>query len=249
MDCWGKGLFDNPSHAEYLLFGTYDSDQNLLGEMIGDARIPNRFVEKISDPFDVFPLMQALYGMGRLIGEYNDELFSRYEDIAPKYRDIGLEQGLEAMSIIIGAGFVAAQSILTSTFSCVRRLYEFDAVPSAIGNGVPTSKSELFQIAAIDRNGVSDIFGINALANYFKHASEWPQDWSGLTRPLEIETARTVRAMGLRPGDPDNIFRGAESLTFGGRDGLSKLAARVQEWRESVEAEIRHRLRQANLLP
>jgi len=209
------------------------------------TRIPERLVEEISDPFVVFPLVQALHGLGRLIEEYNDELFSRYEDVAPKYRDVGFEQGLETVSIIMGAGFVAAQSILTRTFSSVRRLSEFDGVRSAGGGGVPKGKIELFQIAAYDRNGVPDISGINALANYFKHASEWPHDWNH----LEIETARTVRAMGLRPGDPDNMFRGAKSLTFGGRDGLSKLAARVQKWRESVDAEIRHRLRQANLLP
>jgi hypothetical protein len=55
--------------------------------------------------------------------------------------------------------------------------------------------------------------------------------------------------MGLRPGDPDNIVRGASFLKFGGRDGLSRLATRMQEWRESVGTEIGKRLRQANLLP
>jgi len=216
--------------------------------MIRGTQIPEWQVERISDPFDVFPLMQALQGLGRLIEDYKDDLFSRYEDVAPKYRDVGLEQGLEAVSIIIGAGFVAAQSILTSTFSSIKKLSEFDVVRSANGGCMPNVKSELFQIAAHDRNGVPDISGINALANYFKHASEWPYDWNELRKPLEIETARIVRMMGLRPGDPDNIPRGASSLEFGGRDGLSKLAARVQEWRESVEAEIKHRLSKANLL-
>ncbi len=216
--------------------------------MSKSTRIPEWLVEEISDPFEVFPLVHALKGLGRLVEEYNDELFSRYEDVAPKYRDVGLEQGLEAVSIIIGAGFVAAQSILTSTFSSVKRLSEFDVVRSAGDVGFPTGKSELFQIAAYDRNGVSDISGINALANYFKHASEWPYDWSYLTKPLEVDTARTVLIMGLRPNDPDNMTRGAGALGFEGHDGLSKLAARVQEWRESVETEIRHRLKQANLL-
>jgi len=214
--------------------------------MTRDTRIPEWLLEEISDPFVVFPLAQALRGLGRLIEENKDDLFSRYEDVAPKYRDVGLEQGLEAISIIIGAGFVAAQSILTSTFSSVKRLAEFDGVRSA---GVPSDKKELFQIAAYDRDGVPDIIGINALANYFKHASEWSYDWNELTKPSEIETARTVKAMGLRSGDPDNMIRGAESLMFGGADGLSKLATRVQQWRESVEADIRQRLRQADLIP
>jgi hypothetical protein len=210
--------------------------------------VPEYLVKKLADPFDVFPLMHALRGLGKLVEEYNEELFSQYEDVAPKYRDVGLEQGLEAVSIVIGAGFVAAQSILTSTFSCVKGLTELEVVRFAGGAGLPKAKSALFQIAAYDRGGVPDISGINALANYFKHASEWPYDWSTLTKPLEVETARIVSTLGLRPGDPDNMFRGACILSFGGRDGLSKLAERVQEWRESVEGEVRRRLIEAGLL-
>lgn len=216
--------------------------------MASETQIPEWLIEEISDPFDVFPLEHALRELGRVTEENEHELYSRYEDVAPKYRDFGLEQGLEAVSIIIGAGFVAAQSILTRTFSSVRRLAEFDVVKSAGGANIPKTKNELFNIAACDRNGVPDIVGVNALANYFKHASEWPYDWNGLTKPLEIETARTVTAMGLLPGDPDNIVRGAAFLMFGGRDGLSKLASRMQEWRESVEIEIRKRLKLAKVL-
>ncbi|HYV00702.1 MAG TPA: hypothetical protein VE977_17855 [Pyrinomonadaceae bacterium] len=216
--------------------------------MSRDTRVPEHLVERLSDPSDIFPLVHALQALGKVIEEFNDTLYSRYEDVAPKYRDVGLEQGLEAVSIIIGAGFVAAQSILASTFSNVKRLSELDGVRLAGGAGLPVAKRELFQIAAYDRNGVPDIIGINALANYFKHASEWSHDWNGLTRSLEIETARTVSAMGLCPGDPDNMFRGAAALALGGRDGLSKLATRMQEWRESIEAEIKSRLIDADLL-
>ena len=213
-----------------------------------DPRIPEWLIEQISDPFDVWPLRQALRGLGRLVEENKHELYSYYEDVAPKYRHIGLEQGLEAVDIIIGAGFVAGQSILTSTYSSVKMLAELDVVKSVNGANIPKSKNELYQIAAYNRNGVPDIIGINALANYFKHASEWPYDWNELTRSLEIETARTVVRMGLRPGDPDNVRRGATTLMFGGCDGLSNLATRVQQWREAVEAEIRQRLMQVNLL-
>jgi hypothetical protein len=210
--------------------------------------VPEYLVEKLADPFDVFPLMHALRGLGKLVEEYNEELFSQYEDVAPKYRDVGLEQGLEAMSIVIGAGFVAAQSILTSTFSCVKGLTELEVIRSAGGAGLPKVKKELFQVAAYDRNGVPDISGVNALANYFKHASEWPYDWNALIKPLEVETVRIVSKLGLRPGHPDNMFIGAYTLSFGGRDGLFKLAERVQEWREGVEREVRRRLIEAGLL-
>jgi hypothetical protein len=113
---------------------------------------------------------------------------------------------------------------------------------------LPKAKKELFQVAAYDRSGVPDISGVNALANYFKHASEWSYDWNALTKPLEVETAGIVSTLGLRPGQPDNMFIGACTLSFGGRDGLFKLAERVQEWRESVEQEVRHRLIEAGLL-
>jgi len=217
--------------------------------MTKDSQIPKWIIEDISDPFDVFPLEQALRDLGRLVEKNEHELYSRYEDVAPKYRDIGLELGLEAVSIIVGAGFVAAQSILTRTYSNVRRLAELDVVQSAGGANMPKSKNALYRIEAYDRDGVPDIIGINALANYFKHSSEWPMDWSKLTKPSEIETAKTVIAMGILPGyEPNNIARGAASLMFGGRDGLSRLATRVQEWREAVEIEIRKRLHQANLL-
>jgi hypothetical protein len=212
------------------------------------VKVPEHLVMKLADPFDVFPFMHALRGLGKVVEEYDDALFSQYEDLAPKYRDIGLEQGIEAVSIIVGAGFVAAQSILTNTFSSVQGLTELEVVRFAGGAGLPKAKRELFQIAAYDRGGVPDISGINALANYFKHASEWSYDWSALSRPLEVETVRIVRTLGLRPGDPDNMFRGAGTLSFGGRDGLSKLVERIQEWRESVEGEVRRRLIEARLL-
>lgn len=217
--------------------------------MSKSTQIPEWLVEEISDPFIVFPLARALRGLGNLIEENKHELFSYYEDVAPKYRDVGLEQGLEAVSILMGAGFVAAQSILATTFSSVRKLAELDVVQSAGDVSIPTGKRELFQIAAYDRNGVPDILGINALANYFKHSSEWPYDWNTLKGVLEVETARVVSSLGLRPNDPDNMMRGAEVLEFGGRDGFTKLATRVQEWRESIESEIRRRLKQASLLP
>jgi hypothetical protein len=217
--------------------------------MTKNTQIPTWIIEDISDPFDVFPLAHALRDLGRLIEKNEHELYSQYEDVAPKYRDIGLEQGLEAVSIIMGAGFVAAQSILTRTYSNVRRLAELDVVQSAGDANMPKSKNELYRINAHDRDGVPDIIGINALANFFKHSSEWPIDWSKITKRSEIETAKTVIAMGLLPGyEPQNMTRGAASLMFGGRDGLSKLATGVQEWRESVEIEIRKRLSQANLL-
>jgi hypothetical protein len=211
------------------------------------AKVPAHIVAALSDPFDVFPLMHELRGLGRFIEEDKDYLFSQYEDVAPKYRDVGLEQGLEAISIGIGAGFVAAQSILTRTFSGVKKLSEIEIVQSATNTGLPKAKSELFRIAAHDRHGVPDIEGINALANYFKHGSEWPYDWRSLKRQQEIETATTVSKMGLCSGNPDNMLIGASTLAFGGSRGLEKLADRVQEWREAVASEIGRRLAQAGL--
>src|SRR4029077_5759621 len=126
---------------------------------------------------DVFPLAHALRGLARLIEEDEEHLYSRYEDVAPKYRHIGLEQGLEGISILMGAGFVAAQSILTRTLSGVKRIGELEVVRAAGGTNLTMRRAELFSIAAYDRNGVPDIQGINALANYFKHGSEWPYDW------------------------------------------------------------------------
>ena len=216
--------------------------------MTNDSRVPEWLVDEISDVFNVLPLIEALRGLGQLIDEKESELYSLYEDVAPKYRDVGLEQGLEAVTIILGAGFVAAQSILTSTFVSVKRLAKIDIVQSTSSCNIPTTKSELFQIAAYDRMGVPDIVGINALANFFKHSSEWSYDWSGLTRTLEIETASTAKKLGLRPGDPDNMMKGASALMFGGHDGLSKLASRVSEWRESVTVEMKQRLKQSKLL-
>jgi hypothetical protein len=199
----------------------------------------------VADPFDIFPLMDALRRLGKLVEEYNEEQ-SIYEDVIPKYRDIELEQSLEAMAIVIGAGFVAAQSILTTTFSRVKGLATLQVIQVAGGTSLPKTKAELFQIAAYDRNGVSDISGINALANYFKHASEWPYDWNRLTKSHEVETARIVRTLGLRPGHPDNIFTGAFNLSFGGPDGISRIAKRVQEWREGVKEEVRGYLESIN---
>ena len=85
--------------------------------MSRDIRIPESLIAGISDPFEVLPLVQALRGLGQLIEENNHQLFSLYEDGAPRYRDIGLEQGLEAVSIIMGAGFVAAQRRLQGVLS------------------------------------------------------------------------------------------------------------------------------------
>src|SRR5262249_32885814 len=112
----------------------------------------------------------------------------------------------------------------------------------------PWRKADLFSIAAHYRDGVWDIQGINALANYFKHSGEWPYDWSGLTSPLERETVSIVSRLGLTPGHPDNMFKGAGALGFGGPTGLSKLGPRVQVWREAIQGEIGTRLVRAGVL-
>lgn len=216
--------------------------------MLLSEKVPGHVVGRLADPLDVLPLSHALHRLAQLVEGEEHYLYSVHEDVAPRYRDVSLVQGLEGIAILIGAGFVAAQSMLARTFAAVRRIDEMEVLRLAGGVDLPRRKVDLFLIAAHDRNGVSDIQGINALANYFKHSSEWPYNWSELNGPLELETARTVIRLGLTPCDPDNMFKGADFLGFGGRSGLSRLGMRVQEWREAIEKEIRKRLRRKCLL-
>src|SRR5688500_8449378 len=113
-------------------------------------KVPDHLVENLADPFDVFPLIQALHGLEDLIEQETRRLYSEYEDLAPKYRHVGLEQGLEANSILIGAGFVAAQAMLTRTFSAVKNIEQLECVREAGGAGLPRLKTELFSIGALD---------------------------------------------------------------------------------------------------
>jgi hypothetical protein len=79
------------------------------------------------------------------------------------------------------------------------------------------------------------------LANYFKHADEWPRDWKiERKRPEKMEpieyTISAITVAGLSPKKSyvDNIDQGANFFETDGGTNLVALSSVINDWSESI---------------
>jgi hypothetical protein len=145
--------------------------------------------------------------------------------------DIAVEQ------LRIGSSFVLGQAAISQAVSIATKINELAGRPTWLPHG----KSALMSTVALvhDGTGLSTIVLIDAVANYFKHHYEWPDDWTGSSRGQA--TIDVVRKLGLEPGEEDNLSHAAQELGMTGSD-LSPLSTLVQEWRERLAAYLRKQL-------
>jgi hypothetical protein len=127
---------------------------------------------------------------------------------------------LEHAEMLLGLGFVAAQSYVLGSWTDLNRIRNRSARP-------PVTKSDCYALDTITvQVGVTRVHAINATANYFKHHDEWtvwPQN----------KTARILGAIGITKDTEFPCVRAAELLCGPGWR-LIVLHQIVREWREHI---------------
>ena len=126
------------------------------------------------------------------------------------YAEFILDLQCELIENLLGAQFVVCQTKINSVSGATLSIYEELAKKST--KKYPT---KVHQIHATGENigELSCITGIVALANYFKHSSEWSfnnwKDPKGKSKHTIIE----IKKLGLRPFSSGNLRTGAVSYT------------------------------------
>jgi len=154
---------------------------------------------------------------------------------------VGIEAGLEAIrgrmgdeegfdglfaveraEPVLGLGFVALQNYALSAWTDLNHIRNDYGKP-------PIDKLDCYRCDLIPTApGAPRIEAINAIANYFKHQSEWSQSqW-----PVN-ETTRTLNRMGITPATEFPCVK-ATGLLCGEGGKLIVLHQVVREWRRHI---------------
>jgi hypothetical protein len=205
-------------------------------------------LDRLDDEFEVLPVRSALHRIGSAIAKDEEELLSDIGETLSSpgrhYYTVPQEQMQLAMEVLTGAAFVAAQALINAT---VKLLLDIRAEGAEF---LPASRRELLRLenevvaASEFRNAgtVPIIVGIDALANYFKHGDEWPEDWTKVVGSSAKGTVQVVLALGLRSGGIDNLLHGAHALSLDGQDGVTRIGEHLQNWRLNLASFVRTRL-------
>jgi hypothetical protein len=127
---------------------------------------------------------------------------------------------LEHAEMLLGLGFVAAQTYVLGSWTDLNRIRKSSARPFVTKSDCYASDTIRVQV------GVTRIHAINATANYFKHHDEW-RVWP------QNETARILAAIGITK-DTEFPCVCATELLCGPTWRLIVLHQIVREWREHV---------------
>ena len=153
--------------------------------------------------------------------------------------DAARQQVVDLQQAALGAGLVVAQRFIVQVHSAIddwaRALVDLRKLKIE-----PPSKGQLMQAGRFRSPGASytRIEQVNALANLFKHESEWG-NWNtekGLAKKT-IEVARTIGAEPLGP----NINVGVRAITNRNRHPLAAIGKLLHRWAKAAEWHaIRH---------
>ncbi len=201
-------------------------------------------LDALEDPFEMFPMQSVARQLAGLVAKSEDRRFERSDPwgYSPPHNTVEDEHDIAVVQLLIGSAFVLGQAAITQAVSIATKLRDEAKKPSWL----PKGKATLMLIAApIEKEtGLSKIVLIDAVANYFKHHYEWPDDWSE-SCPIEKTTAdktiSIVRELGLIAKGQHNLTRALQQLGAA-PDDTTPLSKLVQEWREQLAAYLRNQL-------
>jgi hypothetical protein len=192
-------------------------------------------LEHLEDPFSFFPIQSVSRSLQQLIESTDENFASRMGPygVARKYWDVPSELLYEEIGLLIGAAFVLGQAMITQTISILNKIRELAAQASALPNGKVAILC--FHASTHATSGLSHPCIVDLAANYFKHHSEWPEQWalSGGSS-LQARTIQGCVAIGMSPGEiTDNMFAALHALGDA-KNGIETIQARIELWREGL---------------
>jgi hypothetical protein len=205
-------------------------------------------LDHLEDPFEMFPMQSVVRSLADVIHAAEKSRFERddrWKSAAPKYYTVEDEHDISVVGLLIGSAFVLGQAAITQAVSIVTKIYDLAAKPACLPHGKTALMSA--EAAKHNKTGLSEIVLIDAVANYFKHHYEWPDDWIGAS-PKQQPTIDLVLRLGLSPDGNHNLDTAVRELGMSTRD-MTPLPVLVQEWRERLAAYCRDQINKHDVAP
>jgi hypothetical protein len=198
-----------------------------------------QLLANLEDSFDLIPMNMALSSLGDALMRSEEEFCDAmtFSPPARRYWSVECEMLFEKKGILIGNAFVIAQVLITQAVSIINKI---DIL-------IPTIKIEKVKQKLINNNSqmiqntnISEIAFIDAIANYFKHHFEWPDNWDcNSSNSHQKKTIKILSDVGLAPSEMTvNMGKSLEYLKIENYD-LFKLCSIIENWRESLAKNIR----------
>ncbi len=198
-------------------------------------------IDRLEDPFTMFPVERVSEMLFAKVEETEAGRMERsdwYTPTSRKYWTPQDDHDHETEGLLLGAIFVLGQAAITQTVSLLNKLSLLPLAETAI----PSDKTgKLRRHTSIEiKTNRSIMVVINAVSNYFKHHSEWPDTWSDdEAKGLQAETIRIVGQLGMKPEFDltDNLRQAASCLGLDSEDPRA-IATGIQDWREAWAREL-----------
>ena len=196
-------------------------------------------LDTLEDPFELFPLQSVSAQLAELVNQAGLRHFERNGLYGPsrKFYSVEDEQDVAVEILLIGSSFVMAQAAITRAISIATKIRDLLEEPSWLTHGKESLMST--EAPVQDEIGMSKIALVDAVANYFKHHYEWPDNWADAGGAQK--TIDAVVRLGFEPGSENNLSRALQALGMTDRD-LSPLGTLIQEWRERLAAHLREQI-------
>jgi hypothetical protein len=193
-------------------------------------------IDRLEDPFTMFPVESVSDMLFAAVEETEARRMERrdwYTPTARKYWTPEDDHDHETVGLLLGSIFVLGQAAITQTVSLLNKLSLLPLADTAI----PSDKTEkLCRHTSIEiKTNRSKMVVINAVSNYFKHHSEWPDTWSvDEANKQQAETIRIIGQLGMKPEFDltDNLHQAASCLGLDSDDPRA-VATGIQDWREA----------------
>jgi hypothetical protein len=205
-------------------------------------------LDHLKDPFEMFPVQSVSRSVADLIQASEQSRIERVDPLksaSAKYHTVEDEHDIAVVDLLIGSAFVLGQAAITQAVSIVTKICDLAAKPSWLPHG----KAALMSAEAGEhhKTGLSEIVLIDAVANYFKHHYEWPDNWIDAS-PRQQPTIDLVLKLGLSPDRNDNLDTAVQELGMSTRD-MTPLSVLVQEWRQRLAAYCRDQMIKHGVAP
>jgi len=148
------------------------------------------------------------------------------------------------IEVLLGCGFVAAQSEITRIVSRVKWLHDRVKRDGHRLTGTTAEKHGMFKAFSppVGRTAHAQIEVINAFANYFKHHEEWGPKWKKATRKDAKKTIEIVKALGAAENSSDNCRKGLAALGIDQVSEAYTIAKIIARWQGDLLAAYREEL-------
>lgn len=187
----------------------------------------------------MIPMQMAVYSLSNALIDSQEDFQNAmaYSQPARKFWSVDCEMHYTKKGLLIGNAFVLAQVLITQAVSTINRLGE-------IYSNLQIEKNKRCLInkssKLIDGTSITQITFIDAVANYFKHRSEWPDDWPNSNGSgNQKKTINIVSSVGLSSQDlTENMELSLNRLGIM-NNKLCDLCTIIEDWREKLAAHIR----------